>query len=469
MEETRPLLSFKKEVALSKPSPWYIIIPIFALAFSFGSIIAPTVQVLSIIFCYKYYEERSADDSDIPLDQCNIPEVQSLVSETQAVIMFLGCASALLLASYYGVLSDRRGRRCVMQISMLGGILFYSGIVLTLKFYKTFDVFLLYLGPILRGLLAGESVLFSTANAYLSDCTTANDRTLVFGRMIAAIYLGTTLGPSFSSFLIKQTGTVTHVFYMAILIHVGFLLYVTFVLPESKEVGSDKEKPRQSLWERVNVFSAFAIFYRTPPQHANRWALLILAVIHLVITMLLMPPVILYGMLQFGWTAYEGGLFISLASFTRLLIVVCLVPIIVARWFSVKDIRRSILLDTWLIRAGLTAETVAMIAFGLATTSTAYTITGVLQGFAVLAAPSVRSLATLLVDRSELGELWGAMATLEAFANILSQVVINAIYSASVSTMPYLAFFFCAGLAGMAALLAFFIYPTEKVSDDQEA
>jgi hypothetical protein len=36
MEETRPLLSFKKEVALSKPSPWYIIIPIFALAFSFG-------------------------------------------------------------------------------------------------------------------------------------------------------------------------------------------------------------------------------------------------------------------------------------------------------------------------------------------------------------------------------------------------------------------------------------------------
>ena len=224
-------------------------------------------------------------------------------------------------------------------------------------------------------------------------------------------------GPSFSSFLIKQTGTVTHVFYMAILIHVGFLLYVTFVLPESKEVGSDKEKPRQSLWERVNVFSAFAIFYRTPPQHANRWALLILAVIHLVITMLLMPPVILYGMLQFGWTAYEGGLFISLASFTRLLIVVCLVPIIVARWFSVKDIRRSILLDTWLIRAGLTAETVAMIAFGLATTSTAYTITGVLQGFAVLAAPSVRSLATLLVDRSELGELWGAMATLEAFAS----------------------------------------------------
>lgn len=53
--------------------------------------------------------------------------------------------------------------------------------------------------------------------------------------------------------------------------------------------------------------------------------------------------------------------------------------------------------------------------------------------------------------------------------DILSQVVINAIYSASVSTMPYLTFFFCAGLAGMAALLAFFIYPTEKISDDQEA
>lgn len=41
----------------------------------------------------RYYEERSTDDSDIPLDQCNIPEVQSVVSEAQAVIMFLSCAS----------------------------------------------------------------------------------------------------------------------------------------------------------------------------------------------------------------------------------------------------------------------------------------------------------------------------------------------------------------------------------------
>lgn len=101
---------------------------------------------------------------------------------------------ALLLAGYYGALSDRKGRRFVMQISMVGGILSHATTLLTLKYYNFFDVYLLFFGPVLRGFLAGEAILIATANAYLSDCTTIANRTLMFGRMIASIYLGTTLG-----------------------------------------------------------------------------------------------------------------------------------------------------------------------------------------------------------------------------------------------------------------------------------
>ncbi|KAG1473049.1 hypothetical protein G6F56_001171 [Rhizopus delemar] len=450
IEEVTPLLPPETANALSKPSPWYIIAPIFAISFTFGSIIAPTVEALSIIYCYKYYQSQS---TDTPHEQCNIPEIQSTVSQVQAMIMFLSCISALLLAGYYGALSDRKGRRFVMQISMVGGILSHATTLLTLKYYNFFDVYLLFFGPVLRGFLAGEAILIATANAYLSDCTTIANRTLMFGRMIASIYLGTTLGPSFSSFLIKETGTITSVFYMVIGIHVLFLAYVTWIMPESNQLVQ-KMTDKTTLLERINIFSAFRILYLTRPKSTSRWALPILVLIQMAMMMMLMPPTILYAMLKFGWTSYEGGLFISLGSFTRLLITVVVVPLATHLF---RGQRQTLVLDIWLIRIGMATEIVAFVLFGAVSSSFAFKWTVVLQGMAVLASPSVRSVTTSLVDPNELGEFWGVMATVDACSMILSQLVINSIYSASVSTMPQLAFFCLAGIAGIATLLGFCI------------
>ncbi|ORE10881.1 MFS general substrate transporter [Rhizopus microsporus var. microsporus] len=510
LDEATPLLNganVKPKVVKEKPSPWYIIVPVFGFAFTLGSIAAPLVEGLTIIFCYKYYQAHSISDSDIPLDQCNIPEVQAIVSRVQAFIMFLSSGSSLLLAGYYGALSDRKGRVTVLKISVIGSIISMASFILTLKYYNIFDVYLIFIGYVIRGLLAGDSVLVSTAQAYISDCTTLTNRTLVFSHMIAALYLGTTLGPSFSSYLIKQTGTIASVFWMVIVIHVTFLIYSTFVLPESKDISEYKEKPNQTFLQRINIFSAISVLFHTSSKHANRWALPIISIIQVLVTVLLIPPTLLYGMLQFGWTAYEGGFFVSVTSFSRLFIMLAVLPLItklfhkykptekktaivkrdapkqgssssssldtlqddkVPSTVSERDIQNTILFDAWLVRSGLSVEIVAFILFGLVNTSTAFIWTGLLQGFAVLAAPGIRSLVSNLSDESQLGKVWGAMATLESFSIIVSQVGINSIYSATVGTMPYFTFFVCAGVSALAASLAFFIYPVESQCDEED-
>jgi hypothetical protein len=46
--------------------------------------------VISYVFIIRYYQQQSGGDgADIPLDNCAIPEVQAIVSEAQAIIMFL--------------------------------------------------------------------------------------------------------------------------------------------------------------------------------------------------------------------------------------------------------------------------------------------------------------------------------------------------------------------------------------------
>ncbi|KAG1252850.1 hypothetical protein G6F68_011599 [Rhizopus microsporus] len=116
-----------------------------------------------------------------------------MISNYLVLNMLLSYIATLLMANYYGDLSDRKGRRIVMKVSMVGGIITFTSAVFILKFHTTLNAYVLLIMPVIRGLLANETILFSTANAYLSDCTTAENRTLAFGRMIAAIHLGTTL------------------------------------------------------------------------------------------------------------------------------------------------------------------------------------------------------------------------------------------------------------------------------------
>lgn len=83
---------------------------------------------------------------------------------------------ALLVAGYYGALSDRKGRRIVLGISSLGSILLFIAYILTFKFSNIFGISLLFIIPVVRGLMAGDSILIATANAYITDCTTPSER-----------------------------------------------------------------------------------------------------------------------------------------------------------------------------------------------------------------------------------------------------------------------------------------------------
>ncbi|GAN06017.1 tetracycline-efflux transporter [Mucor ambiguus] len=520
-EET-PLLSADQasftnasfDYAKKKASPWHVIIALFGLTFSFGALYAPMIQFYTVIFCYKYYQQQSGDSgADIPLDNCAIPEVQAIVSEAQAIIMFLTYASTLLVASYYGALSDRKGRRLIMMISTLGSLIQIAMFVITIKYIHIFGISLLFIAPIIKGFMAGDTVAIAAVQAYISDCTTRAERTIAFGNMMATIFLGTTIGPTVASFLLNKTKSINSIFYMVFIIHVVIGLYFWLVMPESNDISQHKEikqQGKQSFLQRINIFSALQILHRrSSSEHASQYALPLMAGVQFLVYIVTMPPSLLYAMLQFKWTAYEGGLYFSLCSFTRVVIMLTVLPLLskifhrnkatpspspptspkpsttinaaepaspssstssaIVDTRSKEDIRHAITFDSWMIRTGLTIETVCFVAFGLVTTSIGFSITGATQSLALLAAPSIRSLLTSLVGPTEIGELLGAMAVLEACGMIISQLTINTIYSASVATMPNLIFFVCAIISGLALIFSFFVHPSkplETTNDD---
>ena len=138
----------------------------------------------------------------------------------------------LFFSPIWGALSDRIGRRPVMIVSTLGSALSYF----LLGFSNS--VGLLFASRILAGVMAGN---ISTAQAYVSDVTTADNRARGMGLIGAAFGIGFVLGPAIGAgltripvhgaFFLHNPHALVG-FFSSALSFVSFLL-VLFVLPES--------------------------------------------------------------------------------------------------------------------------------------------------------------------------------------------------------------------------------------------
>ncbi|GAA5802942.1 hypothetical protein HPULCUR_008417 [Helicostylum pulchrum] len=437
MSEATPLLT--RHSSYKQPSSWYAIFPMVLVAFSGGALLAPHAQFYTEVFCTRYYKSQG---DLIPTHDCAIPEVHKLVSRAQALIMFLTYGSTLVGAGYYGRLSDRKGRVAILRISTLGTLIYVTCDLLTAKYHETIGISLLFIGPLIRGLMAGESVLMAA-----------------------------------------HTGSLVNVFYAAWIVDFCNVIYACFFVPESNKRAVDREHETtqkvKGLWERLNIFSALKILFRNPPLHMTKYALPCIAVAEFLLTLVKRPPTLLYAMLKFKWTAYEGSIFYTYASLMRLFMMIGVLPLLsklfikkYPRAFTSsppipeeKKLKTTITFDIWMVRIGIGMDAICLALAGLATNVTLFTLAGMLQSFSMLAQPSIRSLLTNLVEPDKVGELLGAVAILDSVGMIIAHLGVNTIYSASVESMPSLTFYVCAVIAGFSCLSAFLVRRAKPETD----
>src|SRR6266581_18580 len=128
----------------------------------------------------------------------------------------------LVFAPVLGRLSDKYGRRPVLLISLLGTSLGF----LILGFATT--LWMLFLGRIIDGISGGN---ISTAQAYIADVTTKEDRAKGMGLIGAAFGLGFVFGPAIGGVLSRWGINVPFLFAGTLAFANVILLY--FTLPET--------------------------------------------------------------------------------------------------------------------------------------------------------------------------------------------------------------------------------------------
>lgn len=130
-----------------------------------------------------------------------------------------------LFSPFWGSLSDRKGRRPVILIS----------IVITTLAYVVFafinSIFVLIVARVLAGIGSGN---FSAAQAYVSDISAPDKRAKNMGLIGAAFGLGFIFGPPIGGFLKEHWGILGISVFTTLLCVINFV-FAYFYLPESNQ------------------------------------------------------------------------------------------------------------------------------------------------------------------------------------------------------------------------------------------
>lgn len=290
------------------------------------------------LVCKDYFADRVASDPDFifaPIipggnnRQCFIPEVQKNVAQFSLALNVLTGALSSLTAPKLGSLSDRYGRKRMMVICSIGGILSEIITIGAAKYPEVIPYQWMLLGSFFDGLTGSFTAGSVMGHAYTADCTPPSKRGVAIGYLHSCLFTGLALGPLIAGYLVEWTGSLLSIFYILLGCHIAFVLFMTFVLPESlskkrqlaarEKHARAKEALGPARYIRTsNPFAPLDILLPTGPGAKRlRRNFLVLAFIDMVLLGAAMSAgtvIILYSEYMFEWGNLESSRFISMTS-----------------------------------------------------------------------------------------------------------------------------------------------------------
>jgi DHA1 family tetracycline resistance protein-like MFS transporter len=296
-----------------------------------------------------------------------------------------------------GRLSDKYGRRPVLFVSLLGSAVGYFVIGLA------GTLFLVFLGRIIGGITGGN---ISTAQAYIADVTSKENRAKGMGLFGAAFGLGFIFGPALAGILSKYG---VHVpFYCAAALSLVNAIALYFILPESLKPGARAELP-----ERKNRFVELVASFADP-----RFSIINLVYFLLVTAFSIMTyAFVLYTAFRFGYNAEQNGYLFAFVGLISIIAQGVLFSIFVKRFGESKLI----------ISGGLL---MAVSLFAVPFVGPAYGgLLGLLTGIGAMsignafASPSLTSLTSKIAHEHEQGRSLGVMQSSASLARAVGPTI----------------------------------------------
>jgi multidrug resistance protein len=297
----------------------------------------------------------------------------------------------LIFSPVLGRLSDKHGRRPVLLISIIG-----TGIGFLILGFAT-TLWMLFVGRILDGITGGN---ISTAQAYIADITTKEERAKGMGLLGAAFGLGFIFGPAIGGILSQWGVWVPFLFAAGLCFANATLLY--FTLPET--VTADH--PARTLAAGGRGLSQLIESLRQP----RLGFVLIIYFMFIVAFSIMTTTFSLYTMFRFGYDAKHNGYLFAYVGIIAVIIQGGLIGRLVKRFGELP----LVIVGALFFAGSLFAVPFVGPQFGglLALLIGG----GIFSAGNSLATPSLTSLASKSVGRGEQGSVLGVTQSVASLA-----------------------------------------------------
>jgi len=323
------------------------------------------------------------------------------ISEASAYGGLLMVSFALmqfLFSPVLGELSDKYGRRPIILISLLG--LFFD--YLLHAFAPT--ITWLFIGRVLAG-ICGAS--YTTANAYIADISSQEDKAKNFGLLGAAFGFGFIIGPAIGG--IFGNIDVRLPFFIAAALSMANFLFGLFFVPESL----DSENRREPIFR--NMLPGVSI------AHIGKFAglgLLIFALFLANIAGQSLPAIWSFFTVEvYDWNEAQIGYSLSFVGLLVALVQGGLIGIFVKKFGQEK-----------VIIGGFILWSVGMFLFSFASQS--WMLYAILVPYALggVAGPTLQGLLSNSVSIKEQGNLQGAITSLMSITTIIGPAIATSLF-----------------------------------------
>ena len=351
-----------------------------------------------------------------------------LLASTFALMQFI-------FGPILGALSDRYGRKPILLLALFVMAAYY----LLMGFAQT--LWLLFLGRLIGGITAATH---ATANAYMADISSPEEKAARFGMLGAGFGLGFVLGPLIGG-LLGEWGPRAPFFAAAMLAAAnGVLCY--FVLKESLKTKNQRE----FMWYRANPIGAILDLRK----FEGIYSLLLVFLLFTIGTSIYAAIWPFFTVERFSWSPGMIGISLTIYGVCFAIVQGVLVRPAIKIWGEKKT-----------IIIGFCFEFSAMVTFAFLTDGKILIILIPLASFGVLAQPAIQAILSKSVGDDRQGAIQGVASSLNAIAMVITPITMTwilAVFSDKTAKyyFPGMPFLFSA----LMVLLCLFIISRRKLA-----
>jgi len=430
-----------------------IVILLYFLAFSAGNSLQPQ-------FVYSRISEDNGFVKDISRKACAHRnhtaaytalenKVQAESSNFNTILTVAHLIPAVVTTLFLGHWSDFVGRRMLMLLSITGSTLMAFTMLLVSATHAS--LYWLVLGSLIDALTGGTSGIIVAVYTYISDITTAKNRTLRMVLIEAGQGIGMLIATSSTGYAIRNLGY-TYACLIMLSGHALNAIYILFFLKES--LRKKKDAVYVSLFSMKHLVSTKNLLFCGADKRRmyRLWLCMGFLGIFFMVKIGCGMVTTLYLLGQpLCFDSVEIGLYSALSVTVEFFGGAMMMKVLI-KCFGGVD--RDSLVLIWSAVGGVAAN----ILMGFALSPVIVIFVPVVSILVCLGMPLVRSIASKMVARDEQGALFAGLAPIQQIMLAIGASLFNTIFAQTVDIYQGFVFFVCAVMFVIPLVLAILIH-----------